>query len=137
VLSIDGDESDPDSVVCRLVGDFSASDAKELRDALGLRESVSRLVLDMSGVLFVDSGGLGGVLGVIRWARERGGDVTLVCEKPGLVRVMRSAGFGRLVRIVPPSGDDGLAGVRESRRPAGPVGSGDAALELPDDHSEL
>ncbi len=43
----------------------------------------------MSGVPFVDSAGLGALIGGIRRARELGGDVAVACDRPTLVRVLR------------------------------------------------
>ena len=60
---------------------------------------LGRLVLDMSAVPFVDSAGLGALIGGIRRARESGGDVAVCCNRPTLVRLLHTTGFDRIVTV--------------------------------------
>ena len=48
------------------------------RESLAELASKPRLTIDMSGVLFIDSAGLGALIGGIRCTRELGGEV-VVC----------------------------------------------------------
>jgi anti-sigma B factor antagonist len=57
------------------------------------------LVIDLSGVPFVDSAGLGALIGGIRHTRELGGQVAVACSRPTLVRLLCSTGFDRVVDI--------------------------------------
>ncbi|MGH9058394.1 MAG: STAS domain-containing protein, partial [Acidimicrobiales bacterium] len=47
----------------------------------------------------VDSAGLGALIGGIRRARELGGDVAVACNRPTLVRLLRTTGFDRIVTV--------------------------------------
>ena len=58
-----------------------------------------RLLIDMSGVPFVDSAGLGALIGGIRRARELGGEVAVSCNRPPLTRLLRTTGFDRIVTV--------------------------------------
>jgi len=50
-------------------------------------------------VPFVDSAGLGALIGGIRRAREAGGDVAVCCNRPTLVRLLHTTGFDRIVTV--------------------------------------
>ena len=85
--------------VCRPVGELDAFTVSQFRQALAELASTPRLVIDMSAVPFVDSAGLGALIGGIRRARELGGDVAVACNRPTLVRLLRTTGFDRIVTV--------------------------------------
>lgn len=85
--------------VCRPVGELDAFTVSQFRQALTDLASRPRLLIDMSGVPFVDSAGLGALIGGIRRARELGGDVAVSCSRPTLVRLLRTTGFDRIVTV--------------------------------------
>ena len=85
--------------VCRPVGELDAFTVSQFRQALAELASTPRLVIDMSAVPFVDSAGLGALIGGIRRAREMGGDVAVSCNRPTLVRLLRTTGFDRIVTV--------------------------------------
>jgi anti-sigma B factor antagonist len=100
LLDVQVEESDG-FTICRPVGELDAFTVSQFRQALaGLAQS-TRLLIDMSGVPFVDSAGLGALIGGIRRARELGGDVAVSCNRPTLVRVLRTTGFDRIVTVAP------------------------------------
>jgi anti-sigma B factor antagonist len=53
----------------------------------------------MSGVSFVDSAGLGALIGGVRRTRDRGGDAAVACARPALVRLLRTIGLDRVITI--------------------------------------
>jgi anti-sigma B factor antagonist len=55
------------------------------------------LIIDLSGVSFIDSVGLGAVVGAVRRARDRGLRVSLACGRPGLVHILRETGIDQVV----------------------------------------
>lgn len=71
----------------------------QFREALGELASEPKLLIDMSEVPFVDSAGLGALIGGIRRAREAGGDVAVCCNRPTLVRLLHTTGFDRIVTV--------------------------------------
>lgn len=99
MLTIQQDELPDGSTVCRPVGELDAFTVSQFRQALADLASSQRLLIDMSGVPFVDSAGLGALIGGIRRARELGGDVAVACNRPTLVRLLRSTGFDRIVTV--------------------------------------
>jgi anti-sigma B factor antagonist len=97
VLSIRRETHPGDIVVCRAIGELDAFTVSQLRQALAELASSHRLVIDLSGVTFVDSAGLGALIGGIRRTRELGGDVAVSCDRPVLIRLLRTTGFDRIV----------------------------------------
>jgi anti-sigma B factor antagonist len=85
--------------ICRPQGELDAFTVSQFRQSLADLASSSRLVIDLSGVPFVDSAGLGALIGGIRRARELGGDVAVACNRPPLVRLLRTTGFDRIVTV--------------------------------------
>jgi anti-sigma B factor antagonist len=81
------------------VGELDAFTVSQFRQALADLATSQRLVIDMSGIPFVDSAGLGALIGGIRRTRELGGDVAVACNRPTLVRLLRTTGFDRIVTV--------------------------------------
>ena len=86
-------------VVCRPVGELDAFTVSQFRQALAELASNPLLLIDMSGVPFVDSAGLGALIGGIRRARELGGDVAVACNRPTLTRLLHTTGLDRIVTV--------------------------------------
>jgi anti-sigma B factor antagonist len=85
--------------VCRPVGELDAYTVPQFREALAELASSSRLLIDLSDVPFMDSAGLGALIGGIRRAREAGGEVTVACSRPTLTRLLHTTGFDRIVPV--------------------------------------
>ena len=85
--------------VCRPIGELDAYTVSQFREALAGFVGVDRLVIDLSGVPFMDSAGLGALIGGIRRAREAGGDVAVACGRPTLTRLLHTTGFDRIVPV--------------------------------------
>lgn len=85
--------------VCRPVGELDAFTVSQFRQSLAELATNPRLLIDMSAVPFVDSAGLGALIGGIRRARELGGDVAVACSRPTLTRLLRTTGFDRIVTV--------------------------------------
>ena len=98
MLEIQVEEADA-YTVCRPVGELDAYTVSSFRDALGRLASSPKLLIDMSQVPFVDSAGLGALIGGIRRTREAGGDVAVCCNRPTLVRLLHTTGFDRIVTV--------------------------------------
>ena len=98
MLDIQTDQADG-YTICRPVGELDAFTVSQFRSALAELASNPRLLIDMSGVPFVDSAGLGALIGGIRRAREAGGDVAVACSRPTLTRLLHTTGFDRIVPV--------------------------------------
>ena len=85
--------------VCRLEGEVDAYTVGEFREALSGITDVQRLIIDLSEVPFMDSAGLGALIGGIRRVREADGDVAVVSTTSSLNRLLHTTGFDRIVPV--------------------------------------
>ena len=92
-------EDTPGYTLCRPVGELDAYTVSQFREALGGLASKKYLLIDLSAVPFMDSAGLGALIGGIRRAREAGGDVAVACSRPTLIRLLHTTGFDRIVSV--------------------------------------
>lgn len=85
-----------DWLVIRLNGPLDVYAAPPLRRALTglIAEGHDLLVIDMLGVTFVDSTGLGILVGALKRLRSRGeGELRIVADHDPVLRVMRMTGL--------------------------------------------
>jgi len=71
---------------------------RTLDDAI-LREKPSALLLDFSEVTFMDSSGIGLVMGRYRLMSEQGGETEITGASPQIRKVMKLAGLDKLARL--------------------------------------
>lgn len=95
-------EENADNTVVRVAGEVDAQSADELRGHL-LQAAGGRLVVDLSGVTFLDSAGLGALVSAHRVVAERGGAMA-VTGAHGMVREVLAASRLDTVLDVRPSG---------------------------------
>jgi anti-anti-sigma factor len=98
VLEIEVDDS-ATYTLCRPVGELDAYTVTTFRETLGELSTRPRVVIDLSEVPFMDSAGLGALIGGIRRAREHGGEVAVACSRPTLTRLLHTTGFDRIVPV--------------------------------------
>ena len=75
--------------VLAVSGEIDIATAPSLRDRLHglLAEGKLQLVVDLDDVGFLDSTGLGVLVGVLKRARTEGGEVRIVCTQPRVLKV--------------------------------------------------
>ena len=89
----------PAYTICRPVGELDAYTVGQFRESLGALSSKPKLLIDLSSVPFLDSAGLGALIGGIRRTREAGGEVAVFCNRPTLTRLLHTTGFDRIVTV--------------------------------------
>jgi anti-sigma B factor antagonist len=99
-------------VLCRPVGDLDAFSVHAFREALTSMIQSPRLLIDLSEVPFMDSSGLGALIGGIRRVREAEGEVAVACSRPTLARLLHTTGFDRIVPVAA-NVDEALLALRE------------------------
>jgi anti-sigma B factor antagonist len=99
MLDIQLDEGPEGHQICRPAGEIDAATVSQFRAVLGELSENLRVVIDLSDVTFVDSAGLGALIGGIRRTRELGGDVVLACPRPSMARLLRTTGLDHIVTI--------------------------------------
>ena len=95
--------------VCRPIGELDAYTVAQFREVLATFAGIARLIIDLSDVPFMDSAGLGALIGGIRRARENDGEVAVACGRPTLTRLLHTTGFDRIVPVA-----DSLEGALEA-----------------------
>lgn len=83
-----------------LRGDLELNTAPDLREALvRVIDERARIVVDMEAVDFLDSAGLGILVGGLKRARERDGDLELICSSRAVLRPLELTGLDRAFTI--------------------------------------
>ena len=91
---------DRGAVAVRLRGELDHSEARRLRDELDAMiddSGAKRLLLDLSGLEFMDSSGIGFIIGRYKRMKRRGGSVEVVGSNPRIDRIFDMAGLNQLV----------------------------------------
>lgn len=91
-------------VVAYLSGELDQHAAAPIREEIDARcvdAAAKTLVLDFGGVTFMDSSGVGLVMGRFRLMQSLGGELMLSNLPPSIKRVMRMAGLERLAALDP------------------------------------
>jgi anti-sigma B factor antagonist len=101
MLTIRLEQTSQGQTICRPVGELDAFSVSQFRQALADLASGGQVIIDLSGIPFMDSAGLGALIGGIRRIRELGGDVAVACNRPTLLRLLHSTGFDRIVTLAP------------------------------------
>jgi len=120
MLEIEVERNEVGVVVCP-TGELDTSTVVSFRECLAELATESKVVVDLRAVPFMDSTGLGALIGGIRKIREGGGEVSVVCDRPSVLRLLHTTGFDRMVTVTPD-------------RPQSPMGQS-AADELRADQS--
>ena len=91
---------DGDRAVVQLAGELDHCCAQSVRrelDGMLADPSLHHLTLDFSGVNFMDSSGIGVVLGRYRILRDRGGTLSVAHMKGHVARIFRMSGMDRII----------------------------------------
>ena len=91
----------PPWTVLRVGGDLDVVGAPDLRQAVvtAVADGSRLLVLDLSDLDFVDSFGIGAVVGALKRLRQRGGDLALVCPSSRIRRVFEICDLDRIIAL--------------------------------------
>jgi anti-anti-sigma factor len=108
-----------DLVVAALEGELDKLTRDAVLAQLEPAEGVHELVLDLSGVTFVDSAGLHALFGLVQAANTRGGGVRVVVPPDSPIRrVLEIAHLGSVVPVVDALVDDVLGADATGAPPA-------------------
>ena len=100
VLDIESFYNEAESYyLLRPSGELDAYTVAHFREALADNANADRLVVDLCNVPFIDSAGLGALIGGIRRIRENEGRVVVFCNGPTLIRLLHTTGFDRIVPV--------------------------------------
>ena len=100
MLAIDRHDASGVPVVA-LRGELDLEGGPALREALleAIGEGRRRVIVDLEGLDFIDSAGLGVLVGGLKRARTHDGDLALVCTARNILRVFDVTGLTRVFEI--------------------------------------
>ena len=87
----------------KLRGEIDHHSAVAVRSAMDtmIRSKLPKeLIVDMSAVDFMDSSGLGLIMGRYNTMKEIGGEIKVADPSPGTEKIMRLAGMERIVKVI-------------------------------------
>lgn len=97
--------------VLQVGGEIDVATAPRLREQLIrlVNDQKYRIVVSLEGVDFIDSTGLGVLIGALKRVRTHDGDLVLVCTEPRIAKVFAITGLNQVFQIHP-SVDAAVAG---------------------------
>ena len=109
-LGLDVTERDGCSVLA-VSGEVDVATVPRLREQLhGLvAQGSNRIIVDLDGVDFLDSTGLGVLVGALKRVRSNDGELSLVCTQPRIRKVFEVTGLTKVFSLFD-SVDDAVAG---------------------------
>ena len=90
------------TAIARLSGEIDHHNAKELRteiDRFIVTAQPRELAIDLGGITFMDSSGIGLIMGRQKLIRECGGVLEVRSPQPYIRRVLKLSGIERIVKI--------------------------------------
>jgi anti-sigma B factor antagonist len=100
-LSVNASTTDAGALVC-VTGEVDVSNASELRDAIdaALAEKPAELRVDLAEVPYIDSTGIGVLVGAAHRAAESGSKLVVARPQKNVERVLGLLGVGADLNIV-------------------------------------
>ena len=89
--------------VLAVAGEVDVYSAPELRDRLAdlVDSGAHRVVVDLSGVTFLDSTGIGTLVAGLNHVSGVGGELTLACDQDRILKLFRITGLDGVFTIFP------------------------------------
>lgn len=88
------------TLVAKLTGELDHHTAPDLRDALDREMALNNtvnIVLDFDGVTFMDSSGIGVIVGRYKQISARGGKVMVIRVKPQVDKILEISGLKKIL----------------------------------------
>jgi anti-sigma B factor antagonist len=94
-------EAQGDSYVVDLNGEIDVYTSPKVKDAIGdlIDKGHYNLIINLEKVRYIDSTGLGVLIGGLKRVREHGGTVNLVCTNPQIKKIFDITGLVKIFGI--------------------------------------
>ena len=94
-------EAQHDTYVVDLNGEIDVYTSPKVKDAIGdlIDKGHYNLVINLENVRYIDSTGLGVLIGGLKRVREHGGTVNLVCTNPQIKKIFDITGLVKIFGI--------------------------------------
>jgi anti-sigma B factor antagonist len=92
---------DDTSAILSITGEVDVANSPELREALYslIDQGITNVIVDASGMDFIDSSGLGVLVSALKHIRERSGDLIVRSLQPATTRVFEVTGLMKVFTI--------------------------------------
>ncbi len=80
-------------------GELDAYSVAQFRETFAELGGEPRLIVNLADVQFMDSAGLGALIGGIRKVRENEGRIAVFCDRANITRLLHTTGFDRIVPV--------------------------------------
>ena len=82
-------------------GEVDAHTAPQLKSAIAasLDRGTTELIVDLDQVTFMDSTGLGVLVGGLKGLREVGGELRIVCTRRPILRILEITGLAKVIPL--------------------------------------
>ncbi|MBI3909598.1 MAG: STAS domain-containing protein [Armatimonadetes bacterium] len=100
-VEVDRDMPSPEMVIVRVEGEVDVYTSPRLKQEIveQLNDGKTRIIVDLNSVEYLDSTALGVLIGGLKRARERGGDLQLICNNARILRIFEITGLTRIFQI--------------------------------------
>ena len=94
-------EQGPDQCEVTLRGEIDVYTAPKLKERLieVIEGGCANVIVNLEGVGFIDSSGLGVLVSALRRARERDGAVRIICSRENILKIFRITGLDKVFPI--------------------------------------
>jgi len=94
-------QSEGDAYVVELAGEIDVYTSPKVKDAITelIDQGHYNLVINLEKVRYIDSTGLGVLIGGLKRVREHGGSVSLVCTNPQIKKIFDITGLVKIFGI--------------------------------------
>ncbi|MBI3947066.1 MAG: STAS domain-containing protein [Armatimonadetes bacterium] len=101
-LAVNVERADKVTIV-DLVGELDAYTSLEVRETVVrlIEEGARDIIINLEKVDFIDSVGLGTLVGCLKRTAEHGGTISLVCANPQIQKVFDITGLSKIFAIYP------------------------------------
>ncbi len=100
-LVIDVENLSQQYIALRVSGEIDAYTAPKFREQMSEAESrePAGLIVDLRKVRYLDSTGLGVMMGAAKRARERGCSLVVICTNEHILRILKISGLTELIIV--------------------------------------
>ena len=119
-LKLSVDQATLGATVIEVNGEIDVYTAPKLREKLFslIEGGTYRLILDLEGVEFLDSTGLGALIGGLKRVRAHDGSIDIVCTQSRILRIFEITRLNKVFEIYFTAGDALAARSNETGSPA-------------------
>ncbi|MBE7013134.1 MAG: anti-sigma F factor antagonist [Ruminococcaceae bacterium] len=90
------------TLIVKIVGELDHHSAGELREQLDskiITEGISNLVFDLSDLVFMDSSGIGVIIGRYKLIKSLGGEVYIVSTSKNVDKLLSLSGIPDIIKV--------------------------------------